>query len=190
LREGEDSTHVLLLLQGFVKVTKNAGNGRITLLGIRVGGDLFGELAALEGTPRSATVTAGSSVTLRHILRSDFLAFLDRQPEANRALLQMMSIRLRWTADRQTDFGGYPAGIRLARILIELAKAYGHQTAQGITLDLSLTQHDLGTLAGAEVDTAGKELRTLRSQGVINTGYRRIVIHDLDALKAYAQLCD
>ncbi len=188
MREGERTTHVVLLLNGFVKITASPENGKTTLLGIRVSGDTVGEMAALEGSPRSATATACRDLRLRIISGTDFVAFLNRRPEAGLAFGKMICQRLRWANRRRTDFNGYPTEIRLARVLVELAVAYGHRTDEGIVFDVELTQDELGALAGADVDTAGRALRKFRSDQVIKTGYRRTVIRDLSALKALARL--
>lgn len=72
--------------------------------------------------------------------------------------------------------------------MVELAGSYGHKIDKGIVFDIELTQNDLGALVGADVDTAHKELRELKDQGVIMTGYRRTIIRDPGALKRIAQL--
>lgn len=79
LREGDVSTRVVLLLEGFAKVTASVENGRISILGIRVGGDLVGEMAALEDDcppRRSATIVACGDLVVRTIPQHSFLAFL------------------------------------------------------------------------------------------------------------------
>lgn len=186
LREQERSTHVLVFLQAFAKVTASLENGRMSLLGIRISGDIVGEMATLDGGPRSATVTTCGTAVLKHIPRAEFVEFLRTCPEAGMAVSGMISQRLRWANRRRVDFNGYPTRIRLGRMLVELAEAYGHGSAEGITFDVALTQDELGALVGADVDTIGRELRKLQVQGMIRTGYRKIVICDLAALKSFA----
>ncbi|WP_207944547.1 Crp/Fnr family transcriptional regulator [Actinomadura rubrisoli] len=190
LREQERSTHVVVMLSGFAKVTSNLGNGRVALLGIRVAGDAVGEMAALDGSPRSATVTACGEVVVRIIPRTDFLGLMGGSPELSIKVSSMIGQRLRWANRRRADFYGYPTRVRLARILVELTGAYGHPGPEGIVFDVELTQDELGALAGADADTVGKELRKFKSQGLIATGYRHTSIRDLDALRARAELAD
>jgi CRP/FNR family transcriptional regulator, cyclic AMP receptor protein len=190
LREGERSTHVLLFLGAVAKVTASLENGRMALLGIRVSGDIVGEMAAIDGGPRSATVTLCGAGVLRVIKRAEFLDFLRSCPDAHIAVSGMISRRLRWANRRRVDFNGYPTGIRLARVLVELAEAYGHSAMDGITFDVGLTQEELGAFVGADTDTIGKEIRKLRAQEVIRTGYGRIIICDLPALKIFARMLD
>jgi CRP/FNR family transcriptional regulator, cyclic AMP receptor protein len=190
LREGERSTHVLLFLSAVAKVTASLENGRLALLGIRVSGDIVGEMAAIDGGPRSATVTLCGAAVLRVIRRAEFLEFLRSCPDAHIAVSGMISRRLRWANRRRVDFNGYSTRIRLARVLVELAEAYGHNASDGITFDVGLTQEELGAFVGADTDTIGKEVRRLRAQGVIRTGYGSIMICDLTALKDIARMPD
>jgi CRP/FNR family transcriptional regulator, cyclic AMP receptor protein len=190
LTEGEESTHVLLFIRASARVTASLENGRVALLGIRVSGDIVGEMAAFDGSPRSATVTACGPADVRVIPREQFIGFLRSCPEANMAVSGMISQRLRWANRRRVDFNGYPCRIRLPRALVELAAAYGHARAEGITFDVGLRQDELATLVGANTDTIGKELRKLQRQKLIRIGYRKIVICDLAGLKALARMSD
>jgi CRP-like cAMP-binding protein len=186
LRELEQSSHVVLLCNAVVKITGSLENGRTAFLGIRVSGDVVGEMAALRGEPRCATVTICGDATVHVIKKDDFLLYLRTFPDANPALTRMIMERLRWADKRRIDFNGYPAFVRLARVLVELADGYGRRTADGITLDVGLTQRELGALVGAEEATARKELRKLRKRGVINVGYRAITIVDRSELETIA----
>ncbi|WP_433263271.1 Crp/Fnr family transcriptional regulator [Actinosynnema sp. CS-041913] len=186
LRESEHSDHVVLLVRAVVKATVTLENGRVALLSIKVGGDVVGEMAALSGEPRSATVTVCGDAHVRVISSGTFREYLGRFPEAGLALTRMIMQTLRWADKRRIDFNGYPAFVRLARVLDELADGYGRAVPEGVTLDLGLTQRELGALVGAEEDTARKELRSLRDRGVIRMGYRTITIVDREVLSSIA----
>ncbi|XVS62841.1 Crp/Fnr family transcriptional regulator [Actinosynnema sp. CA-299493] len=188
MREGEDSDHVVVLLQALVKVTETLENGRVALLNIKVGGDVVGEMAFLSGEPRSATVTACVDTRARVVTAAQFQRYLGEFPEANLALTRMIMKTLRWNQQRRVDVNGYPSSVRLARVLNHLADAYGRVSPDGVTLDLGLTQGELGSLVGAEEDTARRELRALRDRGVITMGYRTTTIVDRDVLRKIAEL--
>jgi CRP-like cAMP-binding protein len=178
IREQEESSHVILLCQAVVKITASLENGRTALLGIKVSGDVVGEMAALCGNPRCATVTACGSANVRILSKDDFCRFLQDYPDAHFALTRMIMQRLRWADQRRVDFNGYPTIIRLARVLDELAGSYGRRDHDGVVFDVGLTQRELGALVGAEEDTARKELRKLKDEGVIRVGYRSITVLD------------
>jgi CRP-like cAMP-binding protein len=186
LREGESSTHVILLLSGCVKVTATTQDGGLALLAIRAGGDLVGELAGLDGQPRSATVTTVCGVRARIITESAFHDFLAHHPDAALAVSRTVGAKLRWANRRRVDFSGCAVRARLAKVLIELAAAYGWRTEDGLTIGVTLTQPELAALVGAAEPTVHKALAELRRHHVIRTGYRRTTILDQRALRAVA----
>lgn len=153
IKEGDDSTFVVLLRAGFVKVTGRLEDGREALLAIRTRGDLVGELAALDGDPRSGTVTTCSPVEACVLTQADFLRLLARRPAVNLALHRMLAYRLRQSNRRRLDFTGCAAPVRVARVLVELIETYGRSTPRGRVSDVRVTQQELADLSGAAEDT-------------------------------------
>ncbi|WP_244190592.1 Crp/Fnr family transcriptional regulator [Streptomyces caeruleatus] len=188
LREGWDDRHVLLLLSGFVKVTATVENGETSLLAVRAGGDTVGEMAAMDGAPRSATVTACGPLTARRISAETLRELLLSRPEISLALTGIVANRLRWANRRRLDFRGYPAKARLARLLVELADCYGTERADGVEIGCSLTQPELATMVGAAETTIHKVLSDLRKDRVLKTGYRTTTILNLPRLTGLADL--
>ncbi|MFD8215004.1 Crp/Fnr family transcriptional regulator [Streptomyces sp. NPDC059697] len=189
LSEGATDRHALLLLSGFAKVTARVENGETSLLAVRVGGDTVGEMAAVDGSaPRSATVTACGPMTTRILQPGMLHELLMRRPEVSVALTRIIADRLRWANRRRLDFRGYPAKVRLARLLVELAAAYGHPADGGVVVGCRLTQPELAALTGAAETTVHKGLRELRLNGLLETGYRSTTIRDLARLKCLADL--
>ncbi|PRY00707.1 Crp/Fnr family transcriptional regulator [Allonocardiopsis opalescens] len=188
IRQGESTTQVIVLLDGYVKITGAGDEGRVTFLAIRVGGDLVGELAALDGDPRLATVTAGGAVLGRVITRDDFRRFLTANPGAGETIISSISAKLRGATHKLVDFNGRPVRVRVARVLVELARAYGKATPQGVELSVSLTQPELAGLVSASEPAVHKALTELRRDDVIATGYRGWVVKDADALRSLGGL--
>jgi len=189
MREGDRSNHVVLLRTGSVKVTACLDNGHEALLAIRVGGDIVGEMAAMdEGAPRSATVTACGEVAASIVRESDLRFFLESHPEASRALNRIVVQRLRWSNRRRVEFGGYSVKVRLARVLAELADSYGHPVPRGTVIGVNLTQPELAALTGSAEVTIHKALAELRREGLITTGYRRTTVLDMTGLRETARL--
>jgi CRP-like cAMP-binding protein len=188
VRESERSDHVIVLAQGLVKATVTMENGRVALLNVKVGGDLVGEMAFLTGKPRSATVTACVDTRTRVVSAAQFTDYLTRFPDAHFDLDKMILRTLEWGEQRRVDFNGYPASVRLARVLAYLTDSYGHRGVDGLALKLNLTQGEIGSLVGVEEDTARREFRTLRDRGVITMGYRSTTIVDRDVLRKIAEL--
>ncbi|MBB5130604.1 CRP-like cAMP-binding protein [Thermocatellispora tengchongensis] len=166
------------------KVTANLDNGMEILLGVRVHGDLIGEMGVLRGAPRSATVTVCSPSLAYRIPASAFLAFLDRNPRVGVALAGMIAERLQWANQRRLDFAAFDVQARLARVIGELARRHGVAVPDGTDLGVTLSQQELGLLVGARDAAVGKAMRALREGGALRTRYRRIIITDPVRLEA------
>ncbi|MET9692104.1 Crp/Fnr family transcriptional regulator [Streptomyces sp. NPDC006514] len=186
LREGEYGSYVFLLLSGWYKVLARTQDDREGLLAVRAGGDLVGELACFDAQPRVATVVAAGTGSAKLIARQPFLDLLATYEEAAQAVMCTVAGKLRWATRRRQDFGGCPVGTRVARVLLELARAYGHPCATGVSIGVSLTQPELAELVGASEPSVHRELRSLRERGVVETGYRRVLVRDLSVLTIVA----
>ena len=187
LRQGDEERHVVLLLDGLVKVTSSAGDQE-TLLAIRVGGDVIGEMAVLERRPRSASVVASVPVRARIIHPGELELFLERCPDAALELMRMMSERLRWSNRRRMDFAACTPAQRLSRIIIEVARVYGKPAPEGWDLGVPLTQAELASLAGVGLRSAEKALHQMVRDDMILCLYRRMVIRDVDRLGDLARI--
>ncbi|MGW0433069.1 Crp/Fnr family transcriptional regulator [Micromonospora sp. NPDC003197] len=188
LREGEEGTHMVLLRDVLTKVTVNMANGRQALLAIRVSGDVVGEVSALSGTTRTATVTSCGSGLVNVIHKRDWHPFLHCRPEATLALAGITAARFHWANQRRIDLASYPAKVRIARIMAELSMVHGKPVPAGRTLGVTLTQPELATLSGAAEPTVEKALRELRQAGVLKTGYRQIIVRDLVRLRQVGRM--
>jgi CRP-like cAMP-binding protein len=188
IHEGLPGGHLVLIRQGLTKVTARMPDGRTALLAIRVGGDLLGEMSALNGAPRSATVTTCRPADVRIIPPDDFARFLKEFPDAALEIIAMLADRLRWSNNRRIDFTSYSVAVRIARVIADLARTHGRRTREGVVIDIHLTQSDLATICGAAETTTQKALRDLRGDDLVDTDYRRITVRDLDRLRQVARL--
>jgi CRP-like cAMP-binding protein len=182
MRQGDRSTHVELILRGFVKIT-NLVDGAEVLMGIRVPGDFVGELAGLTDKPRIATAVACGRVMASVVSKADFHRFLKRYPDAAMSMTAVVGERLRWANERRTD-AAYPVEVRLARLLVEIAMVCGRDTEEGVTIAVPLSQPELASMISVSEATVQKVLRDLRERGLLRTGYRRLTLLDMAALRA------
>jgi CRP-like cAMP-binding protein len=183
IREGGLDLHVVVLLSGFVKVT-TAVEGIETLLGIRLPGEVIGEIGALTGDARSATVTACGRVCAAIVARPHFTAYLRRRPEAATLVTAMVARQLKWANRRRTDFAAFPAHIRLARLLVEITDVCGRARPDGtIEIAVPLSQPELAAMIAIAQATVQKAIHELRERELIGTGYRRITVLDPDRLR-------
>ncbi|MEV2241565.1 Crp/Fnr family transcriptional regulator [Micromonospora sp. NPDC049891] len=188
IHEGLRESHLVLIEEGLTKVTTALPDGRTALLSLRVGGDLVGEMSALNDQPRSATVTACGPARYSVIPCERFRAFLRGNPDAALELAAMVSDRLRWSNRRRIDFTSYPVKIRVARVVAELSRTHGQQAPGGVVIDVRLTQPELASICGASETSIQKSLRDLRTEGLVDTDYRRMTVLDLPRLRALGQL--
>ncbi|WP_239336250.1 Crp/Fnr family transcriptional regulator [Frankia sp. CiP3] len=177
LREGERSDDVFLLLRGIIKVIGRSDD-RDVLISLRVGGDVVGDLAALSGQQRIATVMACHDVETRRLSAMTWRSLLRDQPEAQAAYTRMLGDRLCAATRRQVDLAGCRPLVRVARILAELGQLYGRRTPLGLEIDVALTQPELAAAAACSESTLRTILRELREARILSTEYRRLVILD------------
>jgi CRP/FNR family cyclic AMP-dependent transcriptional regulator len=183
---GDTSKHVIALRAGWVKIVAETEEGGQALLALCSRGDLVGEQAALENEPRSASVISASPVMAYVIEQRTFLRYLADHPDAHLSVTRALSTKLRWATRRRVDFSGPPVHVRLARVLSELARKNSRSTSAGIELGYALTQSELAAMVGVSEPSVQRALRILRDSGVLTTGYRRIIIRDMSALKRIA----
>jgi CRP/FNR family cyclic AMP-dependent transcriptional regulator len=183
--EREPSDRIMILLSGHVKVTRVDGAGHETMLSIRDPGDMLGELAFIDGHARVATVTALEPVEAVMIPASLFRTHLERTPRVAVALLQVVTRRFRETTLKRSQFGATDTVGRLADRLVELAERYGEKTDDdGLRIGLALSQDELAAWTSASRAGLAHALQTLRDLGWIETQRRRVIVRDLEALRA------
>jgi CRP/FNR family cyclic AMP-dependent transcriptional regulator len=182
--EGDARTrHLAILTAGFAKVSTVA-MGDESVLAIRGPGDLLGESFVLGGLARAATVTALGPMTYLAVTETEFAAFLDREPEAHRALAATLAARLHWANRRRAEANAFPPLVRLARLLVDVGSEFGEPTRGGVLLTAPLTQADLASMISLSVATVEKASRRLRDQRLLQSDRRRRRFIDLDGLRA------
>ncbi|GAA0447223.1 Crp/Fnr family transcriptional regulator [Actinoplanes lobatus] len=186
LVEGRQDTQVEVIRQGHVKITTTVG-GLPRLLAIRLPGDLVGELAAITGSGRIATVTTCGDVVSTVIRQAEFLHFVNRHPHVAAQVTAAVGRKLRWANDRRSEFSAFPVHVRLGRVLLEIATSCGEAVGDTWLIRVELSQTELASLVGAREDTVQRALRDLRREGLVRTGYRRITVLDAAALRALTE---
>lgn len=162
IRFGAPSRQVHLVRQGRVKVVVPTEHGWQALLAVRGVGDVLGELAVLDGQPRSASVVALETVSTVEVPGARVLEFLRRRPEAMLVLLRTLSRRLRETDRRASQVGGRTVGSRLARRLLELAGSEGQPADDGVLIAVPLSHQDLADWIGASREAVSHALGRFR----------------------------
>lgn len=176
LMKGEPSSHVLLVLEGWLKVTDGSPGGHEALLALRGPGDVIGESAALRDTSRSASVTTLEPVRAVVISSDRFRAFLDEHPIAARQLMAVVTDRMRAADRKRLELAACSVKERLARLLLELAQHHGEPVPDGVLVRVPLTQAELAGAVGSSRESVTRLLRELRERGYITTRRQALVV--------------
>lgn len=185
---GDPGDALLGLISGQVRISASTAGGQEVFLNILESGDSFGEIAALDGHPRTASADALTNTELFLIRRADFLALIAKEPQLALQLLELLCKRLRWTSDliEEAAFLSVPA--RLARRLMRLAEEHGN-TADGL-ITLHLSQADLASFMNVSRQIVNQHLQQWRKRGWIDLARGRVVIRDADALRSVVDARD
>jgi len=135
--------------EGLLKVSIESATCAERILAILGPGSIVGDLAIIDGLPRSASVTALRDCKLRFVSRKAFAAFAEKQPEIYKYLAKVLAARLRDT-DQIVAVGSFlPLKGRVARALLDLAHAFGNDVGGGrIVIRQKISQGDLAAMAG------------------------------------------
>jgi CRP/FNR family cyclic AMP-dependent transcriptional regulator len=185
-QQGDPGQMLYLVESGQVRIYVQDEEGQeisVTLCGP---GDLFGELAVIDGLPRSASAVAMNSTVVYILSRDRFREHMRRSPQLALNFMKMLSVRVRYSTQQVSSLTLLDTPGRLARKLLELAKDHGQVEPTGVRINLTLTQSDLASLIGATRESVNKALGGFRRQGLILTQPGHIVIVEPDALR---ELC-
>ena len=180
--EGDPSTHVFVLVDGWVKIVGVTSDGHELTLALRGRGDTVGEMAGEIAGYRTATVKAVGTVRALIVPYEKFSSFLNAHDGADRAYRRMVTRR--WNdAESMLRTRSVTSGAqRLAALLLKLADWRDSE----FQMEMMLTQEELASLTGASRATVTRALSNWRQRGIIRTGPRDITITDLEALRKIA----
>jgi CRP/FNR family transcriptional regulator, cyclic AMP receptor protein len=170
------------VVTGRVRISASSAGGREVFLNIMEPGDTFGEIALLDGRPRTASASAMATSDLLIIARVQFLGLLAREPMLVEHLLRLLCTRLRWVSGFAEESALLPVAARLARRLLSLAKLHGHDTRAGI--ELKVSQDEMARFLGLSRQIVNQYLQTWKAQHWVDLGRGRILILDSRALEA------
>lgn len=189
-RKGDEGSSLYIVRSGNIRIVLPSSTGDEVSPAILTERDFFGEMALLDGMPRSADAVAMEPSELYALNREDFLSFLKNNEQAIKSIFSFLSMRLRKTDDLLEDVCFLTISTRLARRLVDLAESYGHadENDGSLNIDLRLTQKDLASMVGVTRESINKELRVLREKDLVSTTGNTIKILNMERLKKRAHL--
>jgi CRP-like cAMP-binding protein len=180
-----DSLHIIA--SGSVKIVLPSAEGDEAIIATLRPPDFFGELALLDGQPRSATATAIEATETLALSRPVFLELLNAHAELRDALLGALVAELRRLTGHVEELHFLDLAGRLARRLLQLAGETAPSAHGEVTLDWPYTQSDLAAMIGGTRQSVNKLLGGLIGDGLVRIERDSLVITDLDALEARAE---
>jgi len=177
----DDSDRVYLVKEGKIRLERTNEDGREILLDILGPGEIFGELALADEGTRSHSAEAIEESLVCSFERDRFLAILQRNPELAFRVVKLIGFRFRQLEARFENLVFKPLAERLCFTLEQLARRHGIADPSG-GVRLPLTQKDLATLIGASREAVAEELARLKRAGLVQTGYRSLLLLHPDRL--------
>lgn len=181
--KGEVTASMMAVLRGRVRISAPSDDGKEVVFSIMGPGEVFGEIALLDGRERTADAVAMADCELLVVERRAFLPLLERRPDLCIRLLVLLCERLRRTDEQVEDVSFRHLENRLAKTLLRLAHEHGHKEQGLLRIDLELSQTELGNIVGGSRESINKHMRALRRSGIVALDRGRIVIRDIAALE-------
>jgi CRP/FNR family cyclic AMP-dependent transcriptional regulator len=185
--EGEPGGSVYVVLEGKLKVTRPADDGKETIFTIVGPDDLLGELAVFDDGPRQATAVALQPCTLARASNADVRAWFDAHPATLRRFSELLVARVRRLNDSLEDVYGLDVATRLARVLVRQSAQFGRRTGLGVQVDLDLNQEELALHVRASRERVNQVLNDFARRGWLRREAGGIVVVDWDALEHRAR---
>jgi CRP-like cAMP-binding protein len=179
--QGDPGNSLCIIEEGRVRIVVGSDEGKELVLRVLGPGDVFGELAVLDGEPRSADAVAQEPCQLLLLQRSDFLEFIEARPKVATTLLAALSRKVRLTTRQAQDVAFLDVPARVARTVLEQAVA-----DNGGASVCRLTQSELAGLVGATRESVNKWLGYYERQGLIRRQRGAVTILKPEALRRRA----
>ena len=174
---------VLVLATGRVKIYDLTLEGRETILAFVEQGELFGELAALDGQPRREFAEAVEDCEVLAIPGADFMALLESRADLALSVTRLVGLRRQRIETRLRSILFLPSRPRLIRVLVELVETHGERTGTRYAIRFPLSHQDFAGLIGVSRETVTLTLGQLQAEGLIAVERRRVVLLDLERLR-------
>jgi len=181
--EGDRTDGLYIVASGSVKIFRTTEDGREKVLNTMGPGEMFGELAMLDGQARSASVQTIDATELIAIARNDFHDLAMQTPEILWRVLQGLSERIRVLNDVQIDVAFRDSPYRVARAIARLAEKHGETAGTGVKVRESFGVKALADMAATTPDRVNRTIEQLEDKGLVHVEKGELVVPDLAALR-------
>lgn len=178
--KGDPSDGLYAIRRGLVRIGTTDDLGQQMTVNLLGSGDVFGEIALLDGRSRTADAVAADETEMFFLPRRDFMILLSSEPAIAVHLIELLCGRLRNVLERIEETTFLPAATRLARRILTLALDYG--------TEVHASQEELASLSGVTRETVNRQLQSWKRSGVLSLGRGRLTIHDIDGFRRLAKV--
>jgi CRP/FNR family transcriptional regulator, cyclic AMP receptor protein len=179
----DPGSSLFAIRKGTVKMTVPSVDGHDAVFNVMKDGDIFGEIALLDGHPRSTNAVAITDCEIFVIERRDFLPLVQEEPQIALKLAETLCVRLRQTTQQAESLMFLHLPGRLAKALLRLSALDGGACEPKI----AITQKDLGSLIGLSRESTNRQLRLWERQGWVRIERGGIAVLSMKALERIAE---
>lgn len=180
--QDDPSDALYVVLAGSAKVFRTSEDGKDHILSMLRPGDVFGELAMIEGRPRSATVQASEDAEMLFLARRDFEAFAREHPQVLWGLLQALCERLRKVTEDELDPMFHDVPYRVLRLLSQLLERHGEGGPDGWRIRFPLSIGELASMVGSNPETVSRLIVAYEHDGLVRRDGNTWIIPERRAL--------
>ena len=186
-QEQQASTGILILLEGYAKISVNSSDGRRLILWIARPPEVLGLTSVLSGSAHEVTAETLHPCRIASISRQAVLDFLIRHPAVYQSMARELSLEMSRACEQMRILGlSSSAAVKLARLLLEWS-AGGRMIHEGTCVSVSLTHEEMGECIGATRETVSRAMADLRQRQLIDGFGSTLIIPNRFALEAYAR---
>lgn len=184
-RRGMAAEELLFLLSGSVEVSACSADGRRAIAWYLAAAEPMNVIPVIDGGPSIHDFLAHTDVTALHVPATAVRDAIRNNARLGLIFLAQLCTRSRATYDALAAEGLLPLRARVARTLVMLAAQHGQGGAEGVEIQLRLTQEEYADMLGVSRQSLNRELRALEQAGAISLTYARLVVRDLAALREF-----
>lgn len=173
-QKGDSGDALYGVRRGQIRIESGTADGHRITLNALGAGDLFGEIALLDGESRTADAVAVEASELFTLRREHVLDYIEQEPKVAIKFIALLCKRLRYISEQMEDSLTLPIGVRVARRLIALGDDFGRE--------IEITQDQLAAYVGAARESVNRQLRVWQLARLIDVKRGRIVLLDPDAI--------
>jgi CRP-like cAMP-binding protein len=175
------------VLEGRVKIFVLSGTGREVILNIMGPGDVFGEIALLDGSPRTASAETACPARLLRIEKAAFWNLLAKRPAATQMIMAVLCERLRWVSEAYEGAIFHDLPSRLAQKILLLVESFGIAEATGFRVTFNISQADLAQMLGVSREKINQQIHLWKERGILTMNRGRLLVHKPDDLAQIAR---